>query len=443
MNLGVQMKPAHLILTCVAWLVFTASLAAQAPAITLTSVPVMGSNANLSGLASHVTPSNYRVAVYIFVQGWWTKPTDAAPLTTIQSNGTWSCDITTGGADAYATKIAAFLVPQGYTPPQAHGLAMLPAELATNSVANVITERTSPNAFHWCGYDWDVKTSGGFLFGPGPNRFSDSPENVWVDGNGKLHLRITFTDGQWQCAEVVSRRAFGYGSYRFFLDSEVDALDPNVVLGLFTYDDDPTTTGGHREIDVEFSRWGNAADPTNAQFVVQPYNFPGNLTRWTVPAATPTTHSFTWSTGRVDYVSHNGAFAPPPASISQISSWSNSGPSVPTPGDERVHMNLWLFNGTAPVNGQETEVIISRFAFIPLEPAAPRIRSTSLDSAGTYHLQLTGDPQLWYRLDRSTDLKHWNPLPPMIAPEQDFELTDPDTAPEPRRFYRASAVAGQ
>jgi hypothetical protein len=394
-------------LSCAAWFGFTASLAAQSSGISLTTVPVMGSNTNLSGLASHVVPTNYRVAVYVFVQGWWNKPSDAAQLTVIQNNGTWTCDITTGGADAYATKIAAFLVPKTYTPPQAHGLATLPAELDMNSVAKVITERGSPNAFHWCGYDWDVKNSGGFLFGPGPNRFSDSANNVWVDTNGRLHLRITYRSGLWVCPEVVSRRAFGYGTYRFFLASTVNALDPNVVLGLFTYDDDPTTTGGHREIDVEMSRWGNAADPTNAQFVIQPYTISGNLTRWTIPTgAAPTTHSFTWSNGRVDSVSHNGTFAPPPASVPQISTWSNTGASVPSPGDERVRMNLWLFNGTAPVNGQEVEVIINRFAFIPSQMAAPRVRSLALDCTGTFHLQLTGYPQLWYRLEKSDDLTH-------------------------------------
>lgn len=416
----------------------------QAPAIEFTSVPVMGSTNNLLGRATNISTADHRVAVYIFVQGWWTKPTQAAPLTVIESDGTWNCDITTGGADAYATKIAAYLVPQNYSPPFMGGQPTLPAELDANSLANAYTERTSPNAFHWCGYDWDVKNSGAFLFGPGPNRFSDSTENVWVDASGRLHLRITLRNGQWCCPEVVSRRAFGYGTYRFFLDSAVDALDPNVVLGLFTYDDDPTSTGGHRELDVEMARWGNASDTTNAQFVVQPFGTAGNLMRWTLPVgATPSTHSFTWSSGRVDFISHNGAFAPPPASVPQGAAWSNTSASVPVPGDERVRMNLWLFNGAAPANGQEVEVVISRFAFIPPQPAAPRVRSVSLDGAGTFHLQLTGEPQLWYRLESSFDLANWNPMTTLIAPEQDFEMSDATAGAAARRFFRAVVAAGQ
>ena len=30
-----------------------------------------------------------------------------------------------------------------------------------------------------------------------------------------------------------------------------------------------------------------------------------------------------------------------------------------------IHINLWLFKGTAPKNGQEVEVIIHQFKFTP------------------------------------------------------------------------------
>jgi hypothetical protein len=422
----------------------TPTLSAQTAAVSFTSVPAMGSGNFLTGVVANVTPASYRVVVYIYVQGWWIKPTNASPQTVIQSNRTWACNIVTGGADAYATKIVAYLVPQSYSPPLLNGAATLPAELAANSLATVTVERSSPNAFHWCGYDWDVKTSGGFAFGPGPNLYSDSAQNVWVDSNGKLHLRITYRNGNWDCSEVFLRRALGYGTYRLFVDSVVDSLDANVVLGVFTYDDDPTSTGGHREIDVEISRWANPADTTNAQFVIQPYAVSGNLTRWTIPEGTaPTTHSFTWSNDRVDFASHNGTYAPPPASMPAMATWSNTSPSVPTPGDERVHVNLWLFNGNAPADGQEVEVVISRFAFIPIQPSAPNVRSILLDGADIFHLQLTGMPQVWYRLEASTDLSHWTVLNNLIAPESNFELIDTTVGSATRKFYRASVLEGQ
>jgi hypothetical protein len=257
-------------------------------------------------------------------------------------------------------------------------------------------------------------------------------------------LRVTQRNGQWYCAEVVSRRAFGYGTYRFFLASAEDTLDPNIVFGMFTYDDDPTASNGHRELDLELSRWSNASDPTNAQFVVQPFDVPGNLTRWTLPAgAALTTHSFTWSSGRVDFVSHNGVIAPPPTSVPQTAIWSRLGSAVPTPGDERVHINLWLFNTAAPSNGQEAEVIISRFAFIPAQLTAPRVQSMVLNGPSTFRLGLAGEPQIWYRLERSSNLTTWTSLGTMIAPEPSFELTDTGATSTTPKFYRVSPVTGQ
>lgn len=426
-----------------AWacLVALAGPLVAAPAISLTTVPSIGSTANLTGAVGGVDPSAHRVAVFIFVEGWWTKPTYLAPLTTIRPDGTWTCDITTGGADPYATMVAAYLVAQSYSPPLLGGAAVLPPALEENALASVIAERPSPAAFHWCGYDWDVKNSGSFVFGPGPNLFSDNPANVWVDPAGKLHLRITHRDGQWQCAEVVSRRSFGYGIYRFFVDSAVDALDPNVTLGLFTYDHDPTETGGHRELDVEFARWGNPGDPTNAQFVVQPFGIPGNLTRWTLPAGTaPATHSFEWSPGGVAFTSHAGSYVPPPG-VPELTNWTWTGAALPVPGAERVRMNLWLFNGNPPGDGREVEVVIGRFAFIPLQPAAPQVLSATRTAGGNLHLALRGEPQLWYQLESSPDLLNWTPQPPFIAPEPEFTLDPP--AAGPSRFYRVAVVPGQ
>lgn len=41
------------------------------------------------------------------------------------------------------------------------------------------------------------------------------------------------------------------------------------------------------------------------------------------------------------------------------------GTDVPKPGDERVRLNLWLFNGAAPMNGQPVEIVVESFAFAP------------------------------------------------------------------------------
>jgi hypothetical protein len=205
----------------------------------------------------------------------------------------------------------------------------------------------------FAGYTWAVKSSAGKV-GPGPNYFSSSTPNVWADGAG-LHLRITKQGGRWYSAEVVLQGNLGYGTYRWTLASRVDSLDKNVVLGLFTWDDAPADA--HRELDVEFARWGNAADPTNSQYVVQPYDAAGHLVRWTQPAVTTSSHSFTWSPTNVAFQSTSGG--------STIGSWTFGGTGIPHPGAENTRMNLWLFQGKAPSNGQPVEVVISNFEFIP------------------------------------------------------------------------------
>lgn len=112
------------------------------PEIDFISAPPVGSDANLIGQTWHADPAAHKVAVYIKVGGgWWTKPTFANPLTTIQPNGRFECDITTGGNDAQATAIAAYLLPNGYTPPNVEGWPTLPAELETRAVAQMIITR--------------------------------------------------------------------------------------------------------------------------------------------------------------------------------------------------------------------------------------------------------------------------------------------------------------
>jgi exo-beta-1,3-glucanase (GH17 family) len=91
------------------------------PTITFTFVPAIGSAENLRGKVSHVVPKNYGIAVYIKVAGgWWQKPTYAQPVTKINIDGTWVCDFTTGGNDASATEITAFLIPIDYAPPTSY-----------------------------------------------------------------------------------------------------------------------------------------------------------------------------------------------------------------------------------------------------------------------------------------------------------------------------------
>src|ERR1019366_2395154 len=92
------------------------------PRIIITNLPAYGSTDNLAGVVLGVDPAAFRVAVFIDVPpyGWYSKPTCAQALTPIQPDGSWSADITTGGADTNATRIAALLVVNAARPGNQH-----------------------------------------------------------------------------------------------------------------------------------------------------------------------------------------------------------------------------------------------------------------------------------------------------------------------------------
>jgi hypothetical protein len=201
------------------------------------------------------------------------------------------------------------------------------------------------------GCTWYVKSGYG---GPGPNYWSDSEENVWLDPNGWLHLKIRYKDGIWYCSEVYTTEFTRYGIHRFYVISRLDSLDRNVVLGLFIYANDTT------EVDIEFSKWGQIIPTHNAQYVVQPWYYPGNVEKfWVILTGTYTTHYFNWQKDSIRFKSIHGHYPEPPNSNYLIHKWLYTGSNNPLESESlRVHINLWLYQGNPPTNAQEVEVII-------------------------------------------------------------------------------------
>ncbi len=187
---------------------------------------------------------------------------------------------------------------------------------------------------------------------------------MWVDAQGRLHLKITREGSRWLCAEVIHTQSLGYGTYRFYLESEVHALDPRVVLGLFTWSNNAQY--GYREIDIEFARFQGASGP-NGYYTIRPHDS-GNPQRafWWLANTPRSLHWFRWEPGRITFQSLRGHRVDTPRTGDLVAEWVYTGSFVPPPGDETPRINLWLLNGQPPTDGREVEVIISRFEFIPL-----------------------------------------------------------------------------
>jgi glycosyl hydrolase family 16 len=220
--------------------------------------------------------------------------------------------------------------------------------------------RPSPGTrtLSFAGYNWLVKDSSGAAVGPGPNLFDAN--NVEVRNN-QLHLRVGRSGDRWSSAEVVSSAYFGYGTYRFTIGSEVANIDPNVILGLFTWSDDPAYS--HRELDMEVGRWG-FGNNANAQCVVQPFYHAGAEHRFEVPAGLVSpTYTLVWTpegiSCAVDGDSGSRSF--------RFEHRFTSG--IPVPGGANARINLWQVEGQPPALGRPEEVVISGFEFTPLPDA--------------------------------------------------------------------------
>lgn len=212
------------------------------------------------------------------------------------------------------------------------------------------------------GYNWIVKDTDQPT-GPMNNYWSN--QNVWVDGEGKLHLKITKEpNGRWTCAEVHSTTDFGYGTYVWQLESRVDQLDKNIVLGLFDYRG--WQYDHYDEIDIEFARWGNDAWH-NFNYTVYPAH-PSTQSRVSYTNELSlngsfSTYRFTRNSEKVYFTSFHGHTENPSNAFFE---WETPNgfdvPQVAMP----VHMNLWLFDALPPSDEQEIIIVIKSFEFRPL-----------------------------------------------------------------------------
>ncbi len=345
--------------------------------IEFVSVSIYGESGDVSGRLSCQSPedyADYRVAVYIYVPGygWVTKPYWDEPLISIGQDGSWNCRIVTATTDKYATNVIAFLLPYGQEPPILRGVECIPSTLY--QFPHVETKRFKTIDF--AGYEWWVKNHNQRL-DPGWNFFSDREQNVFVDRNDHLHLKIVRSDGQWYCSEVIATDSFGYGTYVFVVEGNPVTLDyKNTVLGLFTYENCPIW----QELDVELSTWWNEPsqdsnpEPLNAQFVVQPWYIPGNIYRFGVDLTRTITYVFTWKQDEVIFQSYYGDYSSAPRPEDIITHWTYRGSDVPSETNEHPRINFWLLPpegtpsqtpGEPPSDGESQEIIIRDFKFLP------------------------------------------------------------------------------
>lgn len=216
-------------------------------------------------------------------------------------------------------------------------------------------------------YSWRVKGSG--YYGPGPNHFFDTNDQVWVDENDRLHMTIKNRGQFWSSSEIAAEEIMGYGDYRLTVVGRLDDWAPNVVFGFFHWQypfcyNDRNPWNLHNEMDMEISRWG---DPSRepAHFIVQPwqdyiaekFDLP-----YTGDPEQLTTFAYEWLSDRIIFRAWRGD-ALSESEANMIHQWTYTGPHIPREEVARMHLNLWQFYGP-PSDGQEYEIILSDFVFV-------------------------------------------------------------------------------
>jgi hypothetical protein len=236
------------------------------------------------------------------------------------------------------------------------------------SICNFIGAQ--PRTIGFAGQEWFVKQYDS-LVGPGPNYFSDHGQNVWVDENGWLHLKIHYDslNQRWWCAEVIAKAPTRFGAHHIQVSGFTDQLDPNVVLGVFLY---KHMGHGHKpEIDIEFSRWGNANNPTNASFSLHAHNqrqFHQAFYYQTNKKGELTCH-LRWTRRNIHYAISHGHNQRASLFKTRHFGKYRLGPGyhkslVPHESDGLcMHLNLWLVNGQPPMNGKSAEIVVKNVLF--------------------------------------------------------------------------------
>jgi len=321
------------------------------PSIDFSRVPPAGEGSPdiLEPIEGRVRGAQPGQRIVLFARSgvWWVQPVATEPFTTIHADSKWKNSTHPGSA------YAALLVDSRYRPPLT--LSVLPEKggpvLAVATVEGGMP-RSPSRTLQFSGYQWEVRETPGDR--SGTTNFYDG-SNAWTDQGGFLHLRIAKREKGWMTAEVQLSRSLGYGSYRFVV-RDVSHLEAAAVLAFFTWDN----SGPPREMDIEISRWGEPEDK-NAQFVIQPYVVPANTVRFTAPAGR-LTYWIDWQPGRAAFKAVRDSSSRKEQNVVAEHVFTSGVPSL---GNERIHMNLYVFDNKRNPLQRGSEVIIEKFEFLP------------------------------------------------------------------------------
>jgi hypothetical protein len=309
----------------------------------------------MDNIAGRVVGSRAGQQIVIYARSgpWWVQPWPEKPFIPIRADSTWSTPTHLG------FEYAALLVEAGYRPPPT--LDVAPTQGGSVVAVSIVkgtgsVELAPTKPLQFSGYDWKVRTIASDR--GGLNNLYE-PDNAWTDANGALHLRIKRSGDKWSCVQMDLPRSLGYGTYIMTV-RDVSRMEPAAVLSMNTFDD----WGGdqhYREMDVEMSRWGDAANKNNAQFGVQPFYVPDNVAAFVAPAG-PLSSSMHWESGRVSFKTVRGLSMTAGAPVVSEHVFTKG---VPTPGQETLQLLFYVIASDKYPMQKDSEVVVEKFEYLP------------------------------------------------------------------------------
>lgn len=236
-------------------------------------------------------------------------------------------------------------------------------------------------ALMWAGQSWLPRVSVKQQR-PYQNYWGAGPQSAYVDAQGRLHLWIRrVAPDVWTAAQIRTLKSdYGYGTYTFVVETPIDTMDPNEVLGLFTRNNLPPPGDGalggsagsgnkdpryvnHAETDFEMGKWNWKARgyDFNAQYVVQPWWEKGRIKHLKLPSKIPYTAQFVWGPTTTKFSVWRGATTEGTPVSAWTSKFSNGVPHEGT----TVCLEAWLIYSRGAARGRDQEVVIDSFDYTP------------------------------------------------------------------------------
>jgi hypothetical protein len=326
-------------------------------AIEFTKIPpaAQGGRERVDTISGRVTGARpgQQIVVYARSGPWWVQPWPDKALIPINPDSTWSTPTHLG------FEYAAFLVNPGYQPPAT--MDVLPAAagpiILVESTKGTGTPQVAPMVpLTFSGYDWVVRTISSDR--GGLNNLYDG-DNAWTDARGALHLRIHKKGDKWSCAEIKLTRSLGYGTY-LIVTRDTAHLEPSAVFSMTTFDD----WGGaahYREMDVEWSKWGDASSKNNTQFAIQPFYVPGNVAPFVAPSGTLSS-SLRWESGKATFKMVRGSSMRAGAPLVAEHVFTSG---IPTAATEVLQLLFYVVASDQSPLQHENEIVIEKFEYLP------------------------------------------------------------------------------